>query len=77
MHKPHSKPVTASAVATITVEVHALGSWGTDCSVEQVHRQAGEEAVNYLRNLAKISGTNRLRVVGSPEIKTIIVERNK
>jgi hypothetical protein len=72
MSKPHVKPVSADAVATITVEVRNLGSWGTDCSLEQVHRQAAEAAIGYLRNFDRDS---RITVIGQPEIKTVIVER--
>lgn len=71
-NKPRVKPVGASAVATITVEVRGLGSWGTDCSVEQIHRQASEQAIGALRNMDK---DRRLTIIGQPEIKTIIVER--
>ncbi len=76
MRKPHLKPVGASAVVTVTVEVRANGSWGPDCSVAQVHRQAAEEAVNSVRNaLRHAAYGDRMKVVGDPEIKTVIVER--
>lgn len=72
MGKPNVKPVGASAIATVTIRVDGLGSWGPDCSVQQVHRQAAEAALGYLRIIDK---DRRLAVVGEPEIKTIIVER--
>jgi hypothetical protein len=72
MSKPRVIPVSAMAVATVTIEVRGLGSWGTDCSLEQVHRQAREAAIGYLRNLDK---DRRFTIVGQPEIKTIIAER--
>lgn len=76
MRKPHVKPVGASAIVTVTVEVQAQGAWGPDCSVAQVHRQAAEEAVNSVRNALRHAGyLDRMKVVGEPEIKTVIVER--
>lgn len=76
MPKPHVKPVGARAIVTVTVEIAASGSWGPDCSVAQVHRQAGEESVNALRNALRHAGYSAsMRVVGEPEIKTVIVER--
>jgi hypothetical protein len=76
MNKPKVRPVTATATATVTVEISGLSSWGTGCSVEQVHRQASEEAIGFLRNLAAGDrGEHRLRIIGQPEIKTIITER--
>jgi hypothetical protein len=76
MNKPRTRPVGAMAIATVTVEISGLGSWGTSCSVEQVHRQASEEAVGFLRNLvAGNRGEHRLRIIGQPEVKTITTER--
>lgn len=76
MRKPHLKPVGASAVVTVTVEVQANGSWGPDCSVAQVHQQAGHEAVNAVRTALRNAGyATRMKVVGEPEIRTVIVER--
>lgn len=76
MRKPHLRPVGASAIVTVTVEVRANSSWGPDCSVSQVHRQAAEEAVNSVRNALRHAGySDRMKVVGDPEIKTVIVER--
>lgn len=42
--------VSVHAVATITVEVRGLGSWGKECTMEQVVRQAGEQARGKLGN---------------------------
>lgn len=70
--KQHVRPVGAAAIAIITVEVRGLGSWGTDCSVEQVHRQASEAALGIIR---KIDCGHRLTIIGKPEIKSIITER--
>lgn len=76
MPKPRiGPPVGATAIVTLTVEVRANGSWGTDCSVAQVHRQAAESAIGYLNNLARIQGSGRLTIVGKPEVKTVITER--
>lgn len=78
MPKPHMRPVGASAVVTVTVQVRAQGSWGPDCSVAQVHRQAAEEAINSVRNALRHAGYSaRMQVVGEPEVKTTIVEREK
>jgi hypothetical protein len=71
MNKPRAKPVTAYAVATVTIEVHGLGSWGKDCNLLQVHRQASEEAIGIIR---RMDARGQIRVVGQPEIKTIIAE---
>jgi hypothetical protein len=72
MDKPRVRPVGATAVATITVRISDLGSWGPDCSVQQVHDQATRAAVGAIRNMDK---ERRLTIIGTPEIKTITTER--
>jgi hypothetical protein len=72
MAKPHVRPVGATAVVTITVQISDLGSWGPDCSVQQVHDQATRAAIGAIRNMDK---DRRLTIIGTPEIKTITTER--
>lgn len=71
MNKPRVRPGSATAVATITVRISDLGSWGPDCSVQQVHDQATRAALGAIRNMDK---DRRLTVIGTPEIKTITTE---
>lgn len=67
------KPVGATAIVTLTVRIQVPSSWGPDCTVAQIHRQAGESAVGMLRNANITAG--RLEIVGAPEVKTVITER--
>jgi hypothetical protein len=53
MSKPRVRTSTGATV-TITVELTGLGSWGPECTTEQVYRQAGEAAVNRLRKIPHI-----------------------
>ena len=77
MKKPHvGKPVGATATVNLTVEVKVESSWGPDCSIAQVHHQAAEAARGALRNaVASSPAQGRIRVIGQPEVKTVIVER--
>ena len=76
--------VQASARVQITVEFAVGGSvWGDDCSIEQVHKQAHEGAVNILRQgliIDGLTGTTGLGkvhadIVGEPKVTAILVER--
>lgn len=49
MSKPVIKSTTVATVS-VTVRVH-VGSWGPDCTMDQVLRQAREGAINRVRNL--------------------------
>lgn len=65
MSKPRVR-ISTDAKVTLTVELTGLGSWGPDCTTEQVYRQAQEAAVNRLRSMS------HLRVVpGSIKIQSI------
>lgn len=79
MKKPHvGRPVGATAIVTLTVEVRVSDAWGPDCSVAQVHRQAAEAAIGKLRNMIYRAGSDNdqcIKLVGTPEVKTVITER--
>lgn len=40
-----NKTLVASAEVTITLTLHSLGSWGEECQVSQILRQAEEAAL--------------------------------
>jgi hypothetical protein len=51
MNKP--KPViktTTSAVVTVQLQI-SVGSWGPECGIDQVYRQASAEAENRVRSV--------------------------
>lgn len=65
-----------SARVILTVEVPLHGSWGSDCTLSQVHKQAKDEALGYIRQLVK-SATQKpagLRVVGQPDITAVLID---
>jgi hypothetical protein len=59
----------ATARVTLTVEVDVRSSWGGDCTVDQVNRQAAEEAVNYVEQAA--AKDRRIRVIGRPVVTVV------
>jgi hypothetical protein len=63
--------VTAKAVVSLTVEVLASSCWGAGTTIDQIHKQAIEDALNVLRN-KEIS--DRVRVVGKPAVVRVITE---
>ena len=50
----------------LTLDV-SVGSWGPNCLIDQVYRQASEEAINRVRSLVQ----GRARVVGVVEVEAI------
>lgn len=66
------KNTITSARVTVTVEVCAVGTWGPECQLDQVYRQAEEAAVGRLNNALK--GQN-CKIVGVPKVEAVTSER--
>lgn len=65
-----SRGLIATAVVTLTVEVRANGSWGSDCKIDQVEKQAAESAIGYL--LRQCARDQRVKIVGAPMVTTVM-----
>lgn len=61
--------VTTIAKVQVTIEITNVGSWGATCTLDQVFKQAAENAVGYLERLAK--GDGRIRVVDQPRVLAV------
>ncbi|WP_454863338.1 hypothetical protein [Pseudomonas hormoni] len=71
-----SKPVvrtTTNAVVTLTVELSNIGSWGPDCKIDQVYKQAVEEAMGRIRRAFE-KDARGVKVVGVPVVKAITTD---
>lgn len=69
---------SATAKAVLTVEVPVRSSWGGNCDVEQIHKQAARDALEFIQNLRSPHGepySARLRVIGEPEITAVLVKK--
>ena len=72
----------AVARVRLLVEIPLRSTWGVECSVSQIEKQAVEEAVQALRLGVAINGLQaglgehartEGRIVGSPAVETVIV----
>jgi len=75
MSKPHARTSTCAKV-TLTVELTNLGSWGPDCTLDQVYRQAREAAIGRLDKVFKdhIATT---RILGPVIVKAVTTDLEK
>lgn len=74
-----SKPIvrtTTGAKVTITVELSNLGSWGPDCMLDQVYRQAREAAVGRLNRAFK-EDARHIRILGPVIVEAITTDIEK
>jgi hypothetical protein len=64
--------ITAGVVVTLTIEVSNCGTWGIGCDIAQVHKQAMDGAIGYVKD--RCDKDRRIRIIGQPQVRTIITE---
>ncbi|HAT1569307.1 TPA: hypothetical protein I8Y10_000621 [Kluyvera cryocrescens] len=70
MNKPKVRTTTGATV-TLTVQISNLGSWGPDCQMEQIYRQAIVEAKN---RLSKAMSGRDIKFIGEPVVRAITTD---
>jgi hypothetical protein len=72
---------SAHAIVVVTLDVEVDSSWGGDCTVDQVHKQAADEATGTLRfifqeaNKSTSGCTRKVRVREIPKVTAVMSER--
>lgn len=69
MNKPRVRTTTGARV-TLTIEISDVGSWGPDCQMDQVYRQALEAAIGRVRN-AFAKDARGVKIIGAPVVQAI------
>ena len=64
---------TTGATVTLTIELSSLGSWGPDCQMDQVYRQAKEAAIGRINNAFK-DDRRGVRILGPVVVKAITTD---
>lgn len=63
---------STGAVVTLTIQISNLGSWGPECQIDQVYRQAIVEAKGRLAKA--FSGDRNIAIVGVPNVRSITTD---
>lgn len=74
------KATSAKACARVTFEiVHHCGSWGHDCTVDQLHRQALDSAQGGADKVVRLAAEKgiHLRVVRISDVTAIFEEPSR
>ncbi|MBP1129356.1 hypothetical protein JOE25_000899 [Serratia sp. PL17] len=71
MAKPIVRTKTGAKV-TLTLELTNLGSWGPECQINQVYKQALDQAAGKLGRL--LNGQSDIRIVGRPVVQAITTD---
>ncbi len=61
--------ITARASVTVTLQFETGTRWGSDCAIDQIHKQAAEEVCGMIRN--KKLDLARTTIVGDPKVIAI------
>lgn len=70
--------VQTRARVTVLVEIEVPDTWGEDCPMSQVHRQATESAYGMVDRLRRHPvEPSSYRIVGNPKVEMILVEVSK
>lgn len=69
------KKLTAGAYATVTFELHGLGHWGEECTMQQILTQAADAARGIIRELEQRH--RGVRKIGSIAITSVVVTEEK
>lgn len=77
--KPYVAPETSvSATVQLTLEIKVGDGWGGDCAMDQVYKQARDSAVGMIKEAlrsGKESLQTRIKIVGTPSVSAVVVER--
>ena len=65
--------IRTKARVKILLEISLSDTWGGDCPLSQVHKQAKDSAMNIVSQRIASSERN-IRIVGKPEAVAIMVE---
>lgn len=69
--------VSATARVSLTIEISVGDSWGEDCKMDQVYRQAADSAIGRLQRIVSDAKVvhGGIRVIGEPKVTAILTER--
>ena len=65
--------ILATARVQITVDIAVNSTWGDGCSIDQIHKQAKEEAIKFLEHLP----AGRMAIRGPMDVVMVLVEKKR
>lgn len=66
---PHA---SVYAVVEVTLKIRVTGSWGDECPMSQIRKQATESGIEKLRKAT--DGSSDFGIIGTPRVSATIVE---
>jgi hypothetical protein len=73
-----STRITATARVRITLDIRLTDSWGNDCSIEQIQKQATASVLGIFRGRVGVPHElTGAAVIGEPTVTAILVEQER
>lgn len=69
-----SYEVKAAAVVNVTLHIPAKSTWGGSTGIDQIHKQAKEDAINAVR---KAVGPTIFQILGDVSVERIVLTEDK
>lgn len=68
--RPNEEKVTTIARVTVTIEINLTQPWGSDCRLDQVWKQARDQAFGIVERLR---GHSMFRIVDEPQVVAVLI----
>lgn len=65
---------SASARLELVIDIPASSSWGRDCTIDQIYRQAGEETTHALGVMLRKEFGPTAKIIGVPKVQAVIAQ---
>ena len=70
-----SKKITAKARVQVTLDIECMGgTWGEECSIGQLQKQAAEDALNQLKSIFTKENVRNISILGEPKVMGVITQ---
>ena len=70
--------VKSTSIVEVTLRIHPSDTWGENCQVDQIRKQAAESAINTLRQ--SLSGDiqrNKIQIMADPKVTAVLVTEDR
>lgn len=68
------RKVKAKARVSVLLEVSLSDTWGSDCQLDQVYKQAKDSAMNMIHRKMTGGGQRDIRIIGDPKVTAILTQ---
>ena len=68
--------IKATARVRLTIDIPLTDTWGSDCAIDQIQKQAKEGALGMIRN-SQFHELKLATIIGEPVVTAVLVEEQR